>query len=197
MINFIRLISLFLIAIHVSACTTTSMSTYSIDKSKSICNEKNTELGTIVVLPEAAWRADQKEPEKREEMSLEEIKSVFKNIPCGKIASPDGVKNFSNWSDIPEAEMLNGFSNQGIDTVIIIRMEELTPRLEITFSIPFLWGGYSEADFRVRVISVKTGHTLTDMRIKRVTGGPFNVRPAEWSREELNAALHSIIKKGY
>jgi len=173
------------------------MSTYSIDKNEFICNEINTDLGNIVVLPEAAWRTDQKEPVKREEMSLEEIRSVFKNIPCGKIFSPDGIKNFSNWSDIPEADMLNGFSDQGIDTVIIIRMEELTPRLEITFSIPFLWSGYSEADFRIRVISVRTGHTLTDVRIKRVTGGPFNVRPAEWSRAELSAALHSIIKKGY
>lgn len=196
MINFVRLIFIFIIVIYVSGCTATSMSTYSIDKTEYICNETNTDLGNIVILPEAAWRADQKEPVKREEMSLEEIKSVFKNIPCGKISLPDGIKDFSNWSDIPEAEMLNRFSNQGIDTVIIIRMEELTPTLEITFSIPFLWSGYSEADFHIRVISVKTGHTLTDMRIKRVTGGPFNVRPAEWSRIELNAALHSIIKKG-
>jgi len=193
--KFIRPILLFIVIMHVSGCTTTRMSKYSIHKNKFICNEVTTDLGNIIVLPEAAWRSDQKEPIKREEMAIGEIKSVFKNFPCGKISLPGAIRHFSNWSDVPESEMLNKFSNEGIDTVIIIRMEELTPRLEITFSIPFLWSGSSEVDFRIRVISIKTGHTLNDMRIKRITGGPFNVRPAEWSRAEFNAALHSIIKK--
>ena len=97
--------------------------------------------------------------------------------------------------DISESEMLKNFSNEGIDTVIIIRVEELTPKLEITFSIPFLWIGSNEVDFRIKVVSVKTGEIVTDMRVKRVTGGPFNIRPAEWSRTELYTALRSIIKK--
>lgn len=197
MLNIIKFVSLLLITIYASGCTTTRMYTYSIDKNESICNKVNSDLGNIVVLPEAAWRSDQKEPIKREKMALEEIVSAFTNFPCGNISLPGGIKEFSNWSDIPEVDMLKKFSNQGIDTVIIIRIEELTPRLEITFSIPFLWGGSSEADFRIRVVSVKTGHALADMRVKRVTGGPFNIRPAEWSRVELNAALHSIIKKEY
>jgi len=87
--------------------------------------------------------------------------------------------------------MLNKFSNESIS--IIIRIEELTPRLEVTFSIPFLWRSKSEADFRIKVISVKSGKTLNDMRVKRVTGGPFNIRPAAWSKTELYEALRSII----
>lgn len=118
------------------------------------------------------------------------------NIPCGNIALPDGIRNYS-LHNIPEVEMLNNFSNKGVDTVIIIRIEELTPGLEITFSIPFLWSGSNEADFRIKVISVKTGNIFIDMRVKRVTGGPFNIRPADWSRAELNAALSGIIKKDY
>jgi hypothetical protein len=43
------------------------------------------------------------------------------------------------------------------------------------------------------MLSVKTGKVLTDMRVRRSTGGPFNIRPAEWSRKELRAALQSII----
>jgi len=33
------------------------------------------------------------------------------------------------------------------------------------------------------------------MRVKRLTGGPFNIRPAEWSRKELNSALAEIVGK--
>jgi hypothetical protein len=31
------------------------------------------------------------------------------------------------------------------------------------------------------------------MRVLRSTGGPFNIRPAQWAREELQAALRNII----
>ena len=167
------------------------MHTYQAVGKNTICDDKD--LGKIVVLPEAAWRVDQKEPDKREAMALEEIEKSFQQFPCGSISYPEGIREFSNWASEPESELLKQFSGEGVDTIIIIRIEELTPRLQVTFSLPFLWAGSTEADFRIRVISVKTGAVLNDMRVKRLTGGPFNIRPAEWSRIELNSALGKII----
>jgi len=177
-----------------SACAVTNVNTYSIDGKETICHD-NINLGSIVILPESAWRHDQKEPLKREQMALNEIKKAFKEVSCGKVSMPNGFKQFSNWSGISEAKTLEKFSNEGFDTIIIIRIEELTPRLNVTFSIPFLWSGSNEADFRVKVISIKTGKVLNDMRIKRVTGGLFNIRPAEWSKDELYSALQKIVKQ--
>jgi hypothetical protein len=167
------------------------MNTYQAAGKRTIC--EGSDLGKIAVLPEAAWRHDQKEPEKREVMALEEIENSFQNIACGSVSKPGGIRAFSSWSSRPESELLKQFSEEGIDTIIIIRIEELTPRIEVTFSLPFLWGGSNEADFRIRAISVKTGAVLNDMRVKRLTGGPFNIRPAEWSRIELQSALDEII----
>ena len=116
-------------------------------------------------------------------------------IDVGSISKENGIKEFANWSGKPESELLNQFYSEEVDTIILIRMEELTPRINITFSLPFLWSGANEADFRVRVLSTRTGIALNDMRVKRVTGGPFNIRPAEWSREELRSALKEIIGK--
>lgn len=180
--------------IFIAGCTSTRMYTYSVDGKETICGEDNNTLGHTVVLLEAAWRKDQKEPALREQMVLEEINRAFTDFPCGNISLPGDIREFSNWTALPAQEMLNTFSKESFDTVIIIRIEELTPRLGITFSIPFLWSGTNEADFRIKIISVKTGNILTDMRIKRETGGPFNIRPAEWSKEELYAALRSVIK---
>jgi hypothetical protein len=129
-------------------------------------------------------------------MALEEIEKAFQLFPCGSIAKPGGIREFADWSGRPEAGLLKQFSGQGVDTVIVIRIEELTPRLTFTFSLPFLWGGTNEADFRIRALSVKSGTVLADMRVKRFTGGPFNIRPAEWSRIELNEALKEIIGTG-
>lgn len=183
-----------LVAVSITGCTTT-MDIYRAAGEKTLCNDKGNDPGIIVVLPEAAWRYDQKEPDKRQAMALEEIRNAFQDIPCGKLALPGGIREFSNWSGKTESELLKQFANEGIDTIILIRIEELTPRLYFTFSLPILWGGSNEADFRIRALSVKTGAVLTDMRVKRSSGGPFNIRPAEWSRDELNAALHDIIGK--
>jgi len=180
--------------ISLSGCAATRTSVYSASKNAIICSNNPTpELGNIIVLPETAWRSDQKEPEKRNAMFLGELEKVFNSIPCGKARSDNSLQSISNWSEIPDSTLRNMFSAKGVDTIIIIRIEELTPRLEVTFSIPFLWSGKSEADFRVKVISVKSGKTLNDMRVKRVTGGPFNIRPAAWSKTELYEALRSII----
>jgi len=174
------------------SCSATRINTYSIDGKETVCN-RDTRLGSVVVLPEVAWRKDQKEPRKREAMALVEIKKAFEEISCGRVSSSDGVKGFSGWSLIPEEKIMHRFSDEGFDTIIFIRIEELTPRLNVTFSIPFLWSGANEADFRIRVVTTKTGEVLNDMRIQRVTGGLFHIRPAEWSGDELYLALRAII----
>jgi len=194
--NFTRNIFVLIIMVSITGCASTQTYIYNTGKNVTICETDNTDLGKTAVLLETAWRIDQKEPLLRQQMALEETKKAFINFPCGTIVSPDDIKKY-NFSTITDEAILKNFSKQGIDSLVILRIEELTPRLEFTFSIPFLWNGSNEADFRIKVVSVKTGLIHTDMRVKRITGGPFNIRPAEWSRAELNASLRSIIKKDY
>ena len=189
----IYLISAIILAMLIAGCATTSTKIYQMSEKAAICSRNSKNFGYTAILSEAAWREDQKEPAKRELMALEEIKKAFDNFPCGNLSAPGGVREFAKWSRKSESELLKDFSNEGVDTIIILRMEELTPRLYFTFSLPFLWGGSNEADFRIRMLSVKTGEVLVDMRVIRITGGPFNIRPAEWARDELQAALHNII----
>ena len=189
----IYLISAIILVMSIAGCATTSTQIYLASEKTAICSRNSKNLGYTAVLPEAAWRKDQKEPVKRELMAIEEIKKAFDNFPCGNLSAPGGVREFAKWSRKSESELLKYFSDEGIDTIILLRVEELTPRLYFTFSLPLLWGGSNEADFRIRMLSVKTGEVLVDMRVLRSTGGPFNIRPAEWARDELQAALHNII----
>jgi hypothetical protein len=189
----IYLISATILAMSIAGCATTSTKIYPVSEKTAICSRNSKNFGYTAVLPEAAWREDQKEPAKRELMALEEIRKSFDNFPCGNLSAPGGVRGFAKWSRKSESALLKDFSNEGVDTIIILRMEELTPRLYFTFSLPVLWSGSNEADFRIRMLSVKTGEVLVDMRVLRSTGGPFNIRPAEWARDELRAALHNII----
>jgi len=193
-VKFIKIIITIYLSVIIFGCATTRVNTYSIDGKETICNGKNINLGSVVILPEVAWRKDQKEPKKREEMALNEIRKAFKYMSCGNVPLAKGIKEFSNWSKEIEEKSLKNYIDENFDTVIIIRIEELTPRLNITFSIPFLWSGSNEADFHVKVISIKTGKVLNDMRVQRITGGLFHIRPAEWSKDELYLALKQLIQ---
>jgi hypothetical protein len=147
----------------------------------------------VVVLPEAAWRSDQKEVEKRIAMAERAISSAFSDLPCGRLDEPGGIRAFAPWSDRPESDILSLYASRKVDTIVLLRLEELTPNLLITLSLPFLWSGNNEADVRVRALATDPARVLLDLRIDRTTGGPFHLRPASWSEPELEAALREVL----
>ncbi|MES9830820.1 MAG: hypothetical protein ABW139_01120 [Candidatus Thiodiazotropha sp. DIVDIV] len=186
--------NILLLSLLLTGCAVTREQTYQATGQNRLCDKPEVSLGNIAVLPESAWRVDQKEPLKRESMALQVIMESFSELPCGSIQQPGSVEAFSNWSNQAESTLTKQFSARGVDTIIMLRIEELTPHFEFTFSIPFLWIGSNEADFRIRALSTVSGEVITDMRVRRTTGGPFNIRPAEWSRAELSSALANIIQ---
>lgn len=126
-----------------SACATTSTQKYYSTGNATSCDDADKTLGYVAVLPEAAWRKDQKEPDMRQAMALEEIENAFYDLPCGMFSPPGGLRALSNWSQQSEMDLIKAFSEEGVDSIIIIiiRLEELTPRFFFTFSLPILWGG--------------------------------------------------------
>ncbi len=187
----IRAFPVLLTGLLLSGCASTTLSTYPAVGPGGLCNGGS--LGTLAVLPEAAWRADQKEPEERQRMAEAAIRRVFESIPCASLDPPGGIAPFADWSAQAESQLTAEYWSKGVDTVVVIRMEELGPLLEVTFSLPFLWSGANEADFRMRVLATRTSEVLQDLRVRRVTRGVFNIRPASWSEEELEAGLRAVI----
>ncbi|MET0052664.1 MAG: hypothetical protein ABW095_16500 [Candidatus Thiodiazotropha sp.] len=174
-----------------TGCASTTLNTYPAAGRGGLCDGGS--LGTLAVLPEAAWRADQKEPEKRQRMAEAAIQRVFETLPCASLEAPGGIAPFADWSARAESQLTADYWSRGVDTIAVIRLEELGPLLEITFSLPFLWSGANEADFRIRVLATRTGEVLQDLRVNQVTRGVFNIRPASWSEEELEAGLRAVI----
>jgi len=84
---------------------------------------------------------------------------------------------------------------EGVDTALFVRIEEPTPRLAVTMPLPIRWWGTREADFRVRAVDVAHGRVRLDARIRRTTGGAFQLRPAAWSEEELLRAFEAVLSQ--
>jgi hypothetical protein len=158
-----------------------------------LCTPRRAGLGVVAVLPEAAWRSDQKEAAERLAMAGRALTRAFAALPCGSLAPPGGVRPFSPWAPSPEESVLQPLAEAGIETALLVRIEELTPRLLVTLSVPFLWFGASEADFSIRAVHLPSRSVLLDARIQRITGGPFHLRPPAWSEDELVRALEQVL----
>ena len=149
------------------------------------------DLGRVAVLPETAWRVDQKDVIEREAMARAALDRVFATGGCGEDVE---VRAFAPWSAELEEDRLAALAAEGVDTAVFIRIEELGPTLAVTFSLPFLWVGTSEAQVRLRAIHLPTRRVLLDVGITRSVGGPFQVRPASWAGPELEAMLVALLR---
>lgn len=182
-----------LLAALLAGCGTTTTNAYVAAGATPLCASSGAALGVVAVLPETAWRADQKEPELRVAMAERAIAHAFEKLSCGSLAAPGGVHAFATWSNAPEEATLRALADAGVETAVLLRIEELTPRIGITFSLPLLWTGASAADFRIRVVHLPSRTVRLDARIQRATGGPFQLRPPEWAEEELESALEQVL----
>ena len=180
------------VAAVLMGCGTTSTSAYVAAGEFPVCTAQSAGLGVVAVVPETAWRSDQKEPEERLAMASRALSRAFATFSCGSLAPPGGVRAFSPWSRSPEETVLHELSEAGVETAILVRIEELTPQILVTFSVPFLWFGASEVDFHIRVVHLPSRSVRLDAQIKRTTGGPFHLRPPAWAEEELVHALEQL-----
>jgi hypothetical protein len=182
-----------LAAAALSGCSSVSTNAYVAAGGFPLCGGPDAELGVVAVLPESAWRSNQKEPSERVAMAGRALTRAFSDLPCGSLAPPGGIRPFASWSASLEAGTLEELAASGVETAILVRIEELTPHLLVTFSLPLLWFGASEADFRIRAVHLPSRSVRLDARIDRTTGGPFQLRPAAWSEEELVRALEEVL----
>ena len=189
----VRSAALALLLSSASACANTTTREYHAAGDGRLCDASGPALGVVAVLPETAWRADQKDPDERNSMAERAIVAAFDELSCGSLAPPGGIRALGRWSTRPERTLLGDLLGAGVDTAIFVRVEELTPHLTVTLSLPFLWSGSNEADFRVRALRTRDGRVEEDFRIRRVRTGLFHLRPASWSEPELRKGLEATL----
>jgi len=185
-----RLLVVLTLLIAVPGCSGVFSQLHTATGSAPLCMPDR-ELGRVVVLPETAWRIDQKDVPEREAMALRALDRAFSIDECG---GDTDVRELSNWSSVIESSWLDALGEEGAETVVFVRIEEVGPTVAVTFSLPLLWISTSEAQLRVRAIHVPTREVLLDAGLKRSVGGPFQLRPAAWAEAELEAALLALLR---
>jgi hypothetical protein len=157
-----------------------------------LCRPGAPDLGVVAVLPQVVWRADQKEPEARRAIAEASLRESFAELPCARVPGPGAMRGFGDWSARPEADTLRALAAEGVDTAILVRVEELTPLLAI--SIPVLWSSYSQVDLRLRVLDTRSGAVRLDVHRGRLRGGAFAVRGTGPLQAEMTTALRGLVE---
>jgi len=134
-------------------------------------------LGALRVTPEFAWRADQKERPRREEIALRALRAELAELPCARGFA------FAGEADAASAP----------DTELSIRLHELGPSFVVTL-LPPQWLGWSEVDATLRATRVTDGAVLLDAHVTRRRGGPFALRGEAPLESELRAALAPLLR---
>jgi hypothetical protein len=142
------------------------------------------EIGPVLVSPQTHWRKDQKEREKREDIAMAAIGAAFTNMPCARVVRLAPIGEETN------ATVLREMAGDA-RTIVVIRIQELGPTLEIGF--PVLWSGYSDIRFDVVVIDTRSGAVRLDMERHRKVGGPGAIRGVDPLQAEFEAALRGVI----
>jgi hypothetical protein len=148
----------------------------------------------ILVLWGAAWRSDQKEKERREQVAATVIPRFFNETSCYASAT---VQKFIDGRDaltMSDSEILKSdmvISGQ-FQKVMVVRLEELGPTLKFYLS-PILWGGSTKVSLRLRVLDVATSSLGSDIAADWEKGGAFVIRGAKYFEESLTSALESVF----
>jgi len=149
----------------------------------------------ILVLWGAAWRSNQKEKERREQVASVVIPRFFNETSCYASAT---VQKFIAGRDaitMSDSEILKSdmvISGQ-FQKVVVVRLEELGPTLKFYLS-PILWEGSTKVSLRIRVLDVATSSLGSDVATDWEKGGAFVIRGAKFFEESLTAALESVFK---
>jgi len=170
--------------------STTSVTTTGITLKAPICSVEQPTVRSVVYW-QSQWRADQKEPAKREAAALAGIRDLLDRTECLEVTGlhrlPDAAGSFDQdllhraAEDSPNAER-----------VLVIVVRELGPRLEI--GLPVLLKGETEVHLELRVLDPLRSASLADAEVRWNHGGPFVVKGVKTLPADMSAALRILLR---
>jgi hypothetical protein len=188
------LVSCFALSLSLSlfGCATAKLDTHAIGASPLLL-QSDIPGSKVLVVWGTAWRGNQKEGARREEIASQAILEFFKNKLGHEVVVQKTIEGklaiaLSDY-EILQSDEIKAARYQ---KVIILRLEELGPTLSFYLS-PILWHGSTDILFRVRVLDVPQVSLASDMSVHWTKGGPFVLRGTSALKEGLKSALAAVF----
>jgi hypothetical protein len=160
--------------------------------------QRSGEAVPALVLWQAQWRANQKEPALREEAARRGIERFFAESGCftpaqvrqtlagqraGASLSPAEVRDLAMAEPVPAQR------------AVFISVRELGPVLKLLSSLALVDGG-TEVVLDFKIMATQTGETLGDFRTHWRNGGPWVIKGVATLEDDMVSALHEALRPG-
>ena len=174
------------------ACASTRVDTTGAALKQALCPVDAQKL-SVLVFWGPQWRADQKEPSRREAAAQRGIQDFFANSGCmagADIRRLDGERSAQVPAD-SQLLALAAAATPPADRVLVIVVRELGPTLVV--GIPVLVQGTTEVVMEVRVLNARTGDSMANLRTHWQNGGTFVVKGVQTLDQDMSAALRAAL----
>jgi hypothetical protein len=178
-----------------SGCASTQVETSGAALHESFCREGAGKLSALAYWG-PQWRADQKEPERREAAALRGIESFFTESAC--VARFEVLRlPGEHMAEVPSDDALLKLASAAAprpDKVLVIIVRELGPILKI--GIPSIVEGGTEVVLELRLLDVPTSSAQANVRTHWWNGGTFVVKGVGSLERDMSAALAAALLPG-
>ena len=156
-------------------------------------------LGRVLVVEEAALPADLPD---RSRHQAEAERAVWKAVTALSLtdaipaATVLGIRPAAGWASLDDASLLAAGRRAGADTMMTLRVEEYacSGNLYLAIALPTVWwDSKTSVSLRLRLLDVRSGKVLADLRRDRERGGTYVDRTPDELPDELKASLRSLI----
>lgn len=137
------------------------------------------------------WRADQKEPMRREAAALRGIQDFVARTDCLAVRGIHRLSASQPLSNDAELQRLPGSGPDAPDLLLLVVVRELGPRLEI--GLPWVLEGGTEASIEVRVVDTRTSTRLAHAQTLWRNGGRWVIKGVGTLDRDMSAALTATL----
>lgn len=192
MLRFARMCAVVSLAVLAAGCAATRVATHGVGSGAPVC--ESSAQADALILWGTAWRANQKDSARREQMADRAIRRFFAGSSCFASAEVMNAIGGRSAIGVSDAEVLKWAraDRRAYSKIVVLRVEELGPLLVVHPS-PVLWEGGTEVMLRARVLDAPTAALDRDVAVHWKNSGPF-VLKGQWTLEEdMHAALRAMF----
>lgn len=180
------------VVVILSGCASTKVETTGATMHEPFCRAGAGKLSALVLWG-SHWRANQKEPERREAAALRGIESFFADSACAAALEVRRLPG-GRTAELPSDDTLLKLASAAVpgpDKVLVIIVHELGPILRI--GIPWIIEGGTEVVLELRLVDVRSASAQADVRTHWSNGGTFVVKGVGSLERDMRAALAAAL----
>ena len=138
----------------------------------------------------AAWREDQKEVARREEIISAGLREYFSDYYCMDLV---GIEQSADFLLASDEELAARARALGANRALLLRFEELGPTLTIGLSLA-LWQTHNEVELNARLIDAQSGRALSAVSADWRRGGPYTLNSVSDLPDDLRGVLGYLFE---